>query len=88
MDEDGRTLYFFFGRVSKPRGSHFGVGAPPILGFIFVGIGMFTGGITGPFDPWLFAESVVESLMERRRGIRNFLEGTARRHGHQTAQHG
>ena len=30
--------------LSKPMGSHFGVGAPPILEPIFVGIGMFTGG--------------------------------------------
>ena len=29
---------------SKPMGSHFGVGAPPILEPILVGIGMFTGG--------------------------------------------
>ena len=28
---------------SKPMGSHFGVGAPPILEPILVGIGMFTG---------------------------------------------
>ena len=28
---------------SKPMGSHFGVGAPPILVPILVGIGMFTG---------------------------------------------
>ena len=34
---------------SKPMGSHFWVGAPPILEPILVGIGMFTGG-TG-FDP-------------------------------------
>ena len=30
--------------MSKRRGSHFGVGAPPILEPILVGIGMFTGG--------------------------------------------
>ena len=29
---------------SKPMGSHFGVGAPPTLVGILVGIGMFTGG--------------------------------------------
>ena len=29
---------------SKPMGSHFGVGAPPILEPILVGIGMFAGG--------------------------------------------
>ena len=29
---------------SKPMGSHFGAGAPPILGCILVGIGMFTEG--------------------------------------------
>ena len=33
-----------FGCGSKPMESHFGVGAPPILGFILAGIGMFTGG--------------------------------------------
>ena len=33
-----------FGRKSKPMGSHFGVGAPPILVGILVRIGMFTGG--------------------------------------------
>ena len=35
----------------KTNGCHFGVGAPPILGPILVGIGMFTGG-TG--DPWSY----------------------------------
>ena len=30
--------------LSKPVGSHFGLGAPPILEPILVGIGMFTGG--------------------------------------------
>ena len=33
-------------------GSHFGVGAPPILEPILVGIGMFTGGPNLDFDPW------------------------------------
>ena len=38
---------------SKPMISHFGVGAPPILETIFVGIGMFTGGTGfGPMDKW------------------------------------
>ena len=32
-----------YGSGSKPMGSHFGVGAPPILEPILVGIGMFTG---------------------------------------------
>ena len=32
------------GRGSTPMGSHFGVGAPPILVGILVGSGMFTGG--------------------------------------------
>ena len=32
------------GHGSKPMGSHFGLGAPPILEPILVGIGMFTGG--------------------------------------------
>ena len=33
-----------YGCGSKPTGSHFGVGAPPILEPVFVGIGMFTEG--------------------------------------------
>ena len=39
---------------STPMGSHFGVGAPPILEPILVGIGMFTGILRGydlDFDP-------------------------------------
>ena len=36
---------------SKPMGSHFGVGAPPILEPIVVGIGMFTGATI-----WLLTE--------------------------------
>ena len=32
-----------YGGGSKPMGSHFGAGAPPILEPILVGIGMFTG---------------------------------------------
>ena len=42
---------------SKPMGSHFGVGAPPILEPILVGIGMFTGGVRG-FDPWPHANEL------------------------------
>ena len=45
--------------LSKPMGSHLGVGAPPILEPILVGIGMFTGGEglgcslgVREFDPW------------------------------------
>ena len=33
-------------------GTHFGVGAPPILEPILVGIGMCTGGYDLGFDPW------------------------------------
>ena len=36
-----------FGCGSKPMGSHFGVGAPPILEPTLVGIGMFTHGHLG-----------------------------------------
>ena len=47
-----------FGCGSKPMGSHFGVGAPPILEPpilepTLVGIGMFTTGVRA-FDPWPF----------------------------------
>ena len=36
--------------VGQNQSYHFGVGAPPILAPIFVGIGMFTG--SADFDPW------------------------------------
>ena len=39
-----RAMLVEYGCGSKPKGSHFGVGAPPILELILVGIGMFTGG--------------------------------------------
>ena len=38
----GKTLTYGCG--STPMGSHLGVGAPPIVEPILVGIGMFTGG--------------------------------------------
>ena len=48
---EDRLCLFQYGCGSKPMGSHFGVGAPPILEPIFLGIGMFTGGERN-FDPW------------------------------------
>ena len=39
-----RAMAWAQGCGSKPMGSHFGEGAPPTLGFILVGIGMFTEG--------------------------------------------
>ena len=44
-----------FGCGSKPMGSHFGVGALPILEPMLVGIGMFTE--VRDFDPWSFGVS-------------------------------
>ena len=42
---------------SKPMGSHFGVGAPPILEPIFVGIGMCTGGAS-----WILTHGRVSNV--------------------------
>ena len=43
---DHETLFTFFGHMAVRQNPwyHFGVGAPPILEPILVGIGMFTGG--------------------------------------------
>ena len=43
--------------LSKPVGSHFGVGAPPILEPTFVGIGMFTGGTV-----WILTHGHISSV--------------------------
>ena len=40
----------YYGCGSKPMGSHFGVGAPPILEPILVGLGCSPG--VRAFDPW------------------------------------
>ena len=42
---------------SKPLGAHFGVGAPPILEPVLVGVGMFTG-VRGHFDQWPYVKCI------------------------------
>ena len=66
---DRLTPYEFhpYGCGSKPMGSHFGAGAPPILEPILMGIGMFTRG-TG-FDPWPYLSV---GISEFRWGIITF----------------
>ena len=46
--------------LSKPMGSHFGVGAPPILEPILVGIGMFAGGT----EFWILTHGHISSTLQ------------------------
>ena len=47
------------GSGSKPMGSHFGVGALPILEIILVGIGMFTGGTL-----WVLTHGQMDAIFQ------------------------
>ena len=52
--------------VGQHQWYHFGVGAPPILEPILVGIGMFTGGDRA-FDPWPHGKSCTATIVSDSR---------------------